>query len=63
METPTRLTEEQAQSYLGCGPHFLRRLRQQRRIRFYKLGHRSLSYDRGDLDSFLDARKVEAVSR
>lgn len=60
MNTPARLTEEQAREYIGCSRETLKRLRQTRKIRFYRLGHRSISYDRESLDRFLAERRIEA---
>ncbi len=59
METPSRLTEEQARKYIPATKNKLKRLRQERRIKFYRIGHRSLVYDRASIDEYLDDVRVE----
>ncbi len=59
METPSRLTEEQARKYIPASKDKLKRLRQERRIKFYRIGHRSLVYDRASIDDYLEDVRVE----
>jgi hypothetical protein len=60
-DLPPRMRPDQARAFLGVTEHQLKRLRQQRRIRFYKLSERSLSYDSNSLAAFLAAREVPTV--
>ena len=53
LEVPPRLSQLQAERYLGCTPELLKRLRQARKVKCYRLGHRSISYDRASLDAYL----------
>ncbi len=58
---PPRLTPEQACAFAGVNREMLRRLRQLRKIAFYRIGHRSVAYDRDSMANWLLARKVEAL--
>lgn len=60
-DLPPRMRPNQACEFLGVSPHQLKRLRQQRKIRFYKLTETSLSYDTGSLVAFLKAREVAPI--
>ncbi len=57
-ELPPRLRTDQALAFLGVTPHQLKRLRQRRKIRFYKLTGNSISYDSASLIAFLKTREV-----
>jgi len=63
MNLPTRLTAEQAEQYIGTTAEGLKRLRQRRAIRFYRHGHRSVSYDRESIDQYLKSIAVEPMPR
>lgn len=60
---PPRLNQRQAEQYIGASPDLLKRLRRKKAVRFYRLGHRSISYDRESLDAFLYRTRVEARTR
>lgn len=62
MEQPSRLTQQQACEYIGCNREYLKRLRRERKVRFFRLGHRTISYDRSSLDRFLKDRVHETLS-
>jgi hypothetical protein len=57
-----RMTDRQARGFLGCSEHKLKRLRLNREIKYYRLGHRTISYDRASLQTYLDRNTVEAVN-
>jgi hypothetical protein len=59
MEVPTRLTEKEARKYIPATKDKLKRLRQDRSIKFYRIGHRSLVYDRASIDAYLENVSVE----
>jgi hypothetical protein len=61
METTDRLNDEEARRFLGCTARMLKELRRQRRIKFYKLGHRTVAYDRASLDRYLKNHEVPAI--
>ncbi|GGM69336.1 DNA-binding protein [Longimycelium tulufanense] len=52
---------EEAAAYLNTSVRFVRRLISERRITFYKLG-RHVRLKREDLEAFVQAGKVEAVT-
>ena len=59
---PPRLTPDQASAFSGgLSPEQLRRLRRERAVVFYRLGHRSVAYDRDSLANWLLARRVECL--
>jgi excisionase family DNA binding protein len=49
-----------ASSYLGCSERFLRRLIQERRIPFVRLGGTKIRFSPEDLDRWVDAQRVPA---
>jgi excisionase family DNA binding protein len=53
------LTTAEAADYLGVSQRFIRRLVQERRIPFYRLG-KLVRFDQRDLDAFLDNGRIEA---
>jgi len=55
------LSVDEAAEYLSTSVRFVRRLIAERRIRFYKLG-RHVRLKRADLDAFVQAGKVEAIT-
>ncbi len=58
---PPRLTPAQAQTFAALSHDQLRRLRRERAVVFYRLGHRSVAYDRDSLANWLLGRRVEAL--
>lgn len=56
-----RFTPQQAAAYTGLTPRTLKAYRQERRIPYYAVGHRTVLFDRRDLDAFLAARRVESI--
>jgi hypothetical protein len=60
-DLPPRMRPDQACAFLGVTPHQLKRLRQQRKVRFYKLTATSLSYETTSLSAFLAAREVPTI--
>jgi excisionase family DNA binding protein len=58
---PTKWSVDRAAEELGVSPHTLRAWLRQRRLPFLKLGRRVL-LDPHDVQCFLDANRVEAVS-
>lgn len=60
-DLPPRMRPEQACAFLGVTQHQLKRLRQKRRIRFYKLSATSLSYETASLAAFLASREVAPI--
>lgn len=50
----------QASAYLGCSVRYLRRLIQERRIPFIRLGGQKIRFNVHDLDQWIDAQRVEA---
>jgi hypothetical protein len=61
MEIADRFNDDEARRFLGCTPRVLKELRRRRLITFYKVGHRSVAYDRPSLERYLKARKVPAI--
>lgn len=59
MNVPQRLTEQQAQNYLPASRDKLKALRRKRLVKFYRIGHRTIVYDRASLDAYL-RRSVSA---
>lgn len=59
METPLRLTQAQAESYVPASPEKLKQLRRDRHVKYYRIGHRSVVYDRASLDAYLRRVAVE----
>lgn len=62
MEAPARLTPRQAMAYIGGSESILRTLRESRKVKYYRIGHRTVSYDRASLDAYLKARVVEGIT-
>jgi len=62
---PTDLIDkDSARMILGnVSSRTLRSLRESRRIRFYKLGHRTIRYSRSDLLAFVESIAIEPVWR
>ena len=59
--TASRLTLSQATEHTGLTERALKRLRQSRAIKFYRLGHRTVVYDRASLDQYLNRHAMEAL--
>ena len=57
----TRVGTAAAAQHLGISPRELKELRRHRRVAFYRIGHRTVSYDVADLDAFLAACRVLPV--
>jgi excisionase family DNA binding protein len=51
--TRKRINSKDAAEYLGVTPRELKEIRRQRRIAFYRIGHRTMSFAVADLDAFL----------
>ncbi len=51
----------EAADYLGTSVRFIRRLVADRRVTFYKVG-RHVRFKRADLEAFVQAGKVEAIT-
>lgn len=49
-----------ASRYLNCSERYLRRLVQERRVPFIRLGGRKIRFSLHDLDSWVDAQRVPA---
>lgn len=58
---PPRLKPAQAMAFAALSKDQLRRLRQSREVVFYRLGHRSVAYDRDSLANWLLTRRVESL--
>jgi hypothetical protein len=56
------LSSSQACEYLGITLRELKGLRQFRKIGFYRIGHRTVTYDLADLESFLQARYIPSAT-
>jgi len=56
-----RLDAKQAAAYIPLNPRTLKEYRQQRRIPYIKIGHRTVIFDVRDLDAFIAKRRVEAL--
>ncbi|HMP76591.1 MAG TPA: hypothetical protein PKE12_09865 [Kiritimatiellia bacterium] len=61
MEIAERLNAEEAQMTLGCTRRKLKELRSRRLIKFYRLGHKTVSYDRHSILRYLKSREVPAI--
>ncbi|GMU78731.1 MAG: hypothetical protein AMXMBFR46_15250 [Acidimicrobiia bacterium] len=59
--TSRLLDVDAAAQYLSVTPRFIRRLVAERRVPFVRLG-RHLRFDPADLDRFVEAGRVDAVS-
>jgi hypothetical protein len=56
-----RLNESQARAFTGMTPQQLKSLRRSRAVRFYRVGHRTVVYDRDSLAAWLAVRVVEPL--
>ena len=56
-----RLESPAASDFLAVKPRHLKQLRNERRIPYYRIGHRTIIYDVRDLESFLAQNRVEAI--
>jgi len=56
-----RLDVKQAAAYIPMNPRTLKQYRAERRIPYYRIGHRSIVFDVRDLDAFIAKRRVEAI--
>lgn len=56
-----RIGTPAAAEHIGVTPRELKEMRRARKIAFYRLGHRTVSYAVADLDAFLASCRVEAV--
>jgi hypothetical protein len=61
MEIADRLNADEARQSLGCSPRKLKELRRRRLIKFYRLGHKTISYDRPSLERYLKSCEVPAI--
>ena len=61
MEIADRLNDQETRLYLGCTPRKLKELRRRRQITFFRLGHRTVAYDKRSLDRYLNTRRVSAI--
>lgn len=52
-----------AANRLGCSERFIRRLVQERRVPFIKLGGTRVRFAEADLDKWVTGQRVEAVRR
>jgi hypothetical protein len=53
-----RLTSPEAADHIGTSMRVLKELREARKIAFYKIGHRTVSYSMADLDRFLERCRI-----
>ena len=56
-----RMTVPEASAYIPMNRRTLKEYWQQRRIPYYKIGHRTVIFDVRDLDAFIAKRRVEAL--
>ncbi len=56
-----RYGSTQAASYIGVNGRELKSLRLAKRLPFYRIGHRTIVFDKADLDAFLASCRVEAA--
>ena len=56
-----RMTAPEASAYIPMNPRTLKEYRQQRRIPYYRIGHRTVVFDVRDLDAFIAKRRVESL--
>lgn len=61
MTTAERLNSQEARQFLGCTERKLKELRRNRAVRFFRLGHRTVAYDRVSLERYLKSRAVPAI--
>lgn len=61
MREPPLLTLDQAAAYLGVTTRWMRRAVEQRTVPYVKVG-RWVRFDQADLEAYLAAQRVEAVS-
>jgi len=63
-ETTTRMRvgAQAAAQHLGITVRELKEMRRARKIAFYRIGHRTVSYAVADLDAFLNGCRVASVS-
>ena len=59
---PPRQKTGQAARYLGISRRYLSQMTAQGRLPFIRLGPRCVLYDRGDLDAFLAASRVDPAA-
>lgn len=59
----SRVGSQAASDYLGIPMRELKELRRRRKIPFYRIGHRTVSYDVADLDAFLAGCRVMAAGK
>lgn len=55
------LTPKQAAETYGISPRALKRAWSERRLNYYKLGHRSVLLDARDIEAFLAKCRVDAL--
>lgn len=58
---PPRLSPAEAQCFGGVSARQLKGMRERRQVRFYRLGRRTLVYDRDSLARLLAAGMVDAM--
>ena len=63
LTTTVLLDIAQAALYLCCSERYLRRLIQERRIPFIRLGGRKIRFATADLDSWIDLQRVPVRTR
>jgi len=51
----------EAATRLGCSERFIRRLVQERRIPFFKVGGSKLRFSASDIEHWLDSQRTESV--
>lgn len=52
------LSNKEAQKYLGMGPKFFERMRNEAMIPFYQIGNKAVFYDVKDLDKLIIKNRV-----
>ena len=62
MEDLSLLCIEEVADRLGVSVRFVRRLVDERRIRFYKIG-RYVRFDAADVDRFIESGRVDSIAR
>ncbi len=62
MEDLSLLCIEEVADRLGVSVRFVRRLVDERRIRFYKIG-RYVRFDAADVERFIESGRVDAIAR
>ena len=55
-----RIGSTAAAQHLGITPRELKEIRRRRKIAFYRIGHRTVTYAVADLDAFLAGCRVAA---